>query len=62
MGRICYFHAFSGMSGDMTVGALVDAGADPIVITQTLESLGLMVNPVTREVLPMRLYLACAPR
>jgi hypothetical protein len=41
MGRICYFHAFSGMSGDMTVGALVDAGADPIVITQTLESLGL---------------------
>jgi clan AA aspartic protease len=28
----------------------------------TLESLGLMVNPVTREVLPMRLYLAPAPR
>jgi len=40
MGRICYFHAFSGMSGDMTVGSLFDAGADPIVITQTLESLG----------------------
>ena len=40
MGRLCYFHAFSGMSGDMTVGALVDAGADQAVIVQTLESLG----------------------
>ncbi len=40
MGRICYFHAFSGMSGDMTVGALVDAGADPAAIVQTIESLG----------------------
>ncbi|HTU45390.1 MAG TPA: LarC family nickel insertion protein [Bryobacteraceae bacterium] len=40
MGRVCYFHAFSGMSGDMTVGALVDAGADPASIIQTLESLG----------------------
>ena len=41
MGRICYFHAFSGMSGDMTVGALVDAGADPAAIIQALESLGM---------------------
>ena len=32
--RLCYFHAFSGMSGDMTVGALVDAGA-----AQVLESI-----------------------
>jgi clan AA aspartic protease len=28
----------------------------------TLESLGLVVNPVTREVLPMRLFLASSPR
>lgn len=40
MGRICYFHAFSGMSGDMTVGALADAGADQAAILQALESLG----------------------
>jgi len=41
MGRISYFHAFSGMSGDMTVGALVDAGADPAMVIETLESLGI---------------------
>ncbi len=29
----------------------------PLLGALTLESLGLMVNPVTREVLPMRLYL-----
>jgi hypothetical protein len=41
MGRISYFQAFSGMSGDMTVGALVDAGADSAVLIQTLDSLGI---------------------
>lgn len=28
------------MSGDMTVGALVHAGADQVALVQTLESLG----------------------
>jgi hypothetical protein len=34
------------------------AGATPLLGALTLESMGLMVNPVTREVLPMRLFLA----
>jgi clan AA aspartic protease len=34
----------------------------PLLGALTLESLGLMVNPVTREVLPMRLFLASSRR
>jgi clan AA aspartic protease len=34
------------------------AGVTPLLGALTLESLGLMVNPVTRELLPMRLVLA----
>ncbi len=37
--KICYLDAFSGISGDMLVGALVDAGADGAAITQALSSL-----------------------
>jgi hypothetical protein len=36
---ICYFDAFSGISGDMTVGALADAGADRDAIVAALASL-----------------------
>jgi hypothetical protein len=35
-------------------------GVTPLLGAFTLESLGLMVNPVTRELVPMRLVLARA--
>lgn len=38
--KICYFHAFSGISGDMTVGALIDAGASADSLFEGLRSLG----------------------
>ncbi len=39
--KLCYFDAFSGISGDMAVGALVDAGADWPAVQDALESLNL---------------------
>ncbi|HME08465.1 MAG TPA: nickel insertion protein, partial [Bryobacteraceae bacterium] len=38
--KICYFDAFSGIAGDMTVGALADAGAEAGELLRTLDGLG----------------------
>jgi uncharacterized protein (TIGR00299 family) protein len=38
--RIAYLECFSGISGDMFLGALIDAGVPPEVFTRTVEALG----------------------
>jgi uncharacterized protein (TIGR00299 family) protein len=38
--RIAYLECFSGISGDMFLGALLDAGLPPEVLTRTVEALG----------------------
>lgn len=42
--RVAHFDCFSGISGDMTLAALIDAGVDPVPIRQGLESLGLPIE------------------
>src|SRR5262249_55500863 len=39
--RLGYFDCFSGIAGDMTMAALVDAGVDPRAIQDAVASLGL---------------------
>jgi uncharacterized protein (TIGR00299 family) protein len=39
--RLLYFDCFAGISGDMALGALVDAGADPNALREALASLPL---------------------
>ena len=41
MSRIAYFDCFSGISGDMVLGALIDAGGDPALLDRVLAALAL---------------------
>ena len=41
MARIAYFDCISGISGDMTLGALVDLGVDVEAIEAAVRSMGL---------------------
>ena len=51
MARALHFDCFSGISGDMTLGALLDAGADAQAVRAGLDSLGL---PITLHVKKVR--------
>lgn len=44
-----WFHCFAGTAGDMTLGALIDAGADPIAVAEIVGRLGLGDYALTFE-------------
>ena len=51
--RTAWFHCFAGTAGDMSMGALVDAGADPAAVAEIvgaleLDSYALTFEPVLR--------------
>jgi hypothetical protein len=47
--KIAYFDCFSGVSGDMILGALIDAGLDPGGIRKTLAGIPLSGYEITAE-------------
>lgn len=49
-----------GRAGGTSKVVFAPEGVTPLLGALALESMGLMVNPVTRELLPMRLFLAGA--
>src|SRR5580704_18784588 len=49
MGRVAYFDCFSGISGDMVLGALVDAGCDARELEKELRRVALSDWYLTSE-------------
>ena len=52
--KVAYFDCFSGISGDMIIGALIDAGLSPDLLIQeisklNIEGLNIEINNVTRS-------------
>jgi len=44
-----WFHCFAGTAGDMSMGALIDAGADPVAVMEIVGRLGLADYALTFE-------------
>ena len=47
--KVAYLDAFSGLSGDMTVGALLDCGLDVAALERELATLGIGGYRIRRE-------------
>lgn len=47
--KIAYLDCLSGISGDMTLGALIDAGVDLVAVQAAVDSLGLPSCQLTRK-------------
>src|SRR5689334_10150961 len=48
--NVAHFDCFSGISGDMTLGALIDAGVEPDAISAGVESLAVGVKVEVKKV------------
>lgn len=57
--KIAYFDCPSGISGDMTLGALVDAGVSLVALQSGLDSLGIAGLRLTAEEVNRKGYRAC---
>lgn len=58
MGQTAYFDCISGISGDMTLGALVDLGADVASIESAVRSMGLPKLSIRSETVKKRGFRA----
>ena len=62
MARIAYFDCLSGISGDMTLGALIDLGVDVGAIESAVRSMGLPDVSITAETVKKSGFRAIAVR